>query len=338
MTSLGVVLAITNPLSSGYLAPIAAIESWRKLADRILIIDGGSTDNSIQFLKDSFGDTVEIISNATTYWGHDDNWNLLQLGVNLNYGIGLLDTDWAYAFSSDYVPLDLNRNHLHSVLQKYSEYYWIRTHVAKPINGKVRHRFNARNVILNLRKIKQMNLKVVYGLNNHGPTDTPIIADQKASFIDPVNGIKKIAYKGQNLTSDIIADLECVAYGHFFYNMNQLEYKIQRWDRAASRFEGYAPSRLIHLKYHHGIHSIVDYFEKSRVWAWDHPLEIKALIEQFYEPGMIGGIKQMIPSRKEQFINKAIFLFRAERKIRTLYSKLFGGLKAQKDELFWEKT
>jgi len=46
---IGVVASITNPLTTGYLAYLAFADSWSKVADEVVIVDGGSTDGSLEF-------------------------------------------------------------------------------------------------------------------------------------------------------------------------------------------------------------------------------------------------------------------------------------------------
>jgi len=41
--TVGVVTAITNPLSTGYLAYLAFVDSWSKVADQVILVDGGWT-------------------------------------------------------------------------------------------------------------------------------------------------------------------------------------------------------------------------------------------------------------------------------------------------------
>ncbi len=336
----GVVLSITNPISSGYLAYIASIVAWVKIADEVIIVDGGSSDNSLEVIKALGVDykRIKVISNDITFWGNNDNFHALQLNVNLNYGLEKLSTDWAFAFSTDYIPYFWDKNKLLDELSKYGNNYWIRTYVGKPQLNRIVHRYNNRNIIFNLKKIKQDNIKICYGMSiSKIPGDFPIIVTENSTFTDYTNCTEKYIYRGIPNESKAIVDFECIAYGHFFYTHEQLEYKIQRWDRAFSRFLGIAPARLKQLLIWHNVPRGKKYYSKEEVLKWDHPEEIKEVIEQYYKEGMIGGI---IDERK--LLNKKIdkmilILLKIERKMRTFYLKKFKGLKAEKDQLKWEK-
>lgn len=341
MISFGVVLTITNPLSSGYLPIIAAIQAWSKISNKILIIDGGSDDGSVKFINNLIANGIEaeVISNYFTNWGKKDNWNALQLLVNLNIGLQKLNTDWAFAFSSDYIPYKWDKNKLENELKKCENKYWVRTYVGKPINDKIIHKYNTRNILFNLKKIREDKLKIGYGIDKYTNigSDFPIIFEEKSFFIDPVNKIKKTIFRGSPVISNAIVNLECIAYGHFFYTEEQLEYKIQRWDRAFSRFLGIAPARLKQLLIWHNVPRGRKYYSKEEILKWDHPKEIKEVIEQYYKEGMIGGI---IDEKKWLHKKTSMILFvllKIERKIRTFYLKIFKDLRAEKDDLKWEK-
>jgi len=339
--TLGVVLTITNPISSGYLSYLAAISTWIKIADKVLILDGGSVDGSIEKISLRFGNysNVEIIQNQIVYWGKDDNFDVSQLAVTLNYGLSLLNTDWAFAFSTDYIPYNWERKDLENQFENHKNSYWVKTFVGKPINGKIIHKLNERNILFNLKKIREDKLKIGYGIDNRTNigSDFPIIFEGKSFFIDPVINVKKYIYRGRAIKTDSIFDLECIAYGHFFYNQEQLEYKIRRWDRAFSRFLGIVPARLKQLLIWHNVPRGKKYYSKEEVLGWDHPEEIKEVIEKYYGEGMIGGIIDERTALNKKLDKVILFLLKIERKIRTFYLKLFKGLKAEKDELKWEK-
>lgn len=337
----GVILTITNPFSSGYLSYLAAVSAWIKIADKVLILDGGSNDESIEVLFQKIGTcpSVEVIKNEIVHWGKNDNFNVSQLAVNLNYGLSLINTDWAFAFSTDYIPYKWDRKKLEDELKKYENEYWVKTYVGKPVNNKIIHRYNQRNVIFNLKKIKNDKLNIGFGINksNNIGSDFPIIFEEKSSFIDPINRFEKTIYKGSILKADSTINLECIAYGHFFYNKEQLEYKVQRWDRAFSRFIGIAPARLKQLLIWHNVPRGKKYYSKEEVLMWDHPEEIKEVIEEYFTEGMIGGIIDERTWLDKKFEKIILSLLKIERKIRTIYMKIFKGLRAEKDDLKWEK-
>ena len=107
LPTIGVVTTATNSFSRGYLAYLACIDAWSKWADQIVIVDGGTTDESYDLLKHWGAEGIwNIYHSPQTLWGTGGRWHAAQWTINTNAGLARLDTDWAFVISSDYV-LDL---------------------------------------------------------------------------------------------------------------------------------------------------------------------------------------------------------------------------------------
>ncbi len=127
MTKIGVHTHITNPLSSGYLAYLACVESWARVADKVVVVDGGSTDGSIPLLIDWIGqlaNKMHVISTPETSWGKGQMWCWPQIAINRQVGFASLATDWAVHVDADHVLHDdISREAFQSELNKFTQSY-----------------------------------------------------------------------------------------------------------------------------------------------------------------------------------------------------------------------
>ena len=339
--TVGVVTAITNPLSTGYLAYLAFVDSWSKVADQVILVDGGSTDESIGLLEEWTGhkDNVSILRNDLTFWGGGDKWHAYQLGLNLNLGLMTLHTNWGFLLGADHVVDVRTALEMRSELADLENvaivtYYRGKPDsLVKPGSRGIRRRIDARSYAINRRLLEVRDFNVVLGLDLRTGlgSDWPLRAMMKSSFRDPVTGVCKHTYAGHAIpvTGPGQLSAECVSYGHFFFTMEQCLHKIRRWDRASARFLGIAPKRDLELRLLNGLYSIKGFRSKEEVMAWDHPPEILRVIDRFYEPGMLGGaIREISPAqaRAAQALRKLLGL---ERHLRTRWMRAQGyrGLK-----------
>ena len=73
---------ITNPLTNGYLIYLPAIQSFLDIADEVIIVDGGSSDGSLERLTTLRGnEKLKVVYTDQTYWGHGDGWERPQFGI-----------------------------------------------------------------------------------------------------------------------------------------------------------------------------------------------------------------------------------------------------------------
>ncbi len=292
--TIGVHTHITNPLSSGYLCYLACIESWARVADQVVVVDGGSTDNSVPLLMDWLGplsSKICVISPPEAYWGTGDNWAWPQIAINRQIGLEHLDTDWAIHVDADHV---VDMGSMTSFLQQIeavSNRTLLSMWVGSYHNGSYHRRVRTRAWILNWSLIKREKLPYAYGIERRSGTglDYPLrIIDQRV-FRDPVTGVSKSYYLGDTISAELTTELECLRYGHFFFTKEQCLNKCMRIERAISRFRG-SPVRNEHeIEIELKLKDIIRFEKKEEILSKSHPPEIARVIENFYTEGMLGG-------------------------------------------------
>lgn len=73
---------ITNPLTSGYLIYLPAIQSFLDFADEVIVVDGGSSDGSLERLSILHGNKkIKVVYTDQTCWGRGDGWERSQFGI-----------------------------------------------------------------------------------------------------------------------------------------------------------------------------------------------------------------------------------------------------------------
>lgn len=343
LPTLGAALVITNPLRAGYLAYLAAAEAYAGFCDELVIIDGGSADGSVHALlewlqRGSHSCDTRVVQDEETHWGESDGWHWAQIMVNLNRALQELTCDWAFVFGADYVGVSSieTSESVRRELAELGDAWWVMSRRGKPIDGRIVHDIDTRNVIINLKKARESGVRLGFGLASTGLfSDWPLVLSEKASFRDPVTGIWKECLRGEPVEAGGSLALEFIAYGHFFYTLEQVDSKVLRWERAVSRFTGDAPARLGELRLRHGVHSIVGFRDKEDVLSWGHPPEMERVIREYYRPGMVGGAIRRIGRFRAGGVALALQAYRLERKMRTLARRVVG-VKGERAELEWQ--
>jgi len=87
---------ITNPKTAGY-PYVESIKSFANLCDEVVVVDGGTTDGSLEPLKRI--DRVRIVKGRK--WKRDFDWTII--GRNTNIGYLECNSDWAFHFDVDYI-------------------------------------------------------------------------------------------------------------------------------------------------------------------------------------------------------------------------------------------
>jgi hypothetical protein len=335
LPSVGVVSAITNPLNTSYFAYLAFIDSWSKVADEVILVDGCSTDRSLAFLGEWVGGlgNVRVIRNDQTYWGEGPCWHAHQLGLNFNVGLSCLDTDWGFFIGADHVVDVQTAKDLRQELADANDVAKAAYYRGKPGAVGLDHRIDTRGTVVNLRLLRSRGLEPKYGmdLQTGKLSDFVLDATEKSCFLDPVTGVEKPIYAGQVVSMDTMRELsvELISYGHFFFTLDVCIKKMRRWDLAMSRFLGMAPQRDLELCLREKLHSVAGFRSKDEIMEWDHPPEILRVIDEFYEPGMVGGWIRSTAPVTDGVTRLLRKLLGAERHLRTRWMRTRGyrGLK-----------
>ena len=95
----------TNAIKNQY-PIIESVKSILPLVDEVVIVDGGSTDGTIEQLR-ALGDKVRVIVDKDTIW--EDDWTYWRMGKNWNRAFHECKGDWLIKFDADYV-FDNNYN------------------------------------------------------------------------------------------------------------------------------------------------------------------------------------------------------------------------------------
>lgn len=128
----------TNATKFGY-PFIESIKSWANAVDELVVVDGGSTDGTIEMIE-AIGDSkIRIICNSKTKW--EDNWSYSRMGKNFNIGFNACKGHSVVKFDVDYV--------LHESAYEDDEYYGLRGSCARAIRyGKYILTFQRKNFMV----------------------------------------------------------------------------------------------------------------------------------------------------------------------------------------------
>ena len=295
LPTIGVHTHITNPLSASYLAYLACIESWAHIADDVVVVDGGTTDDSLEMLRKWLVEihNVRIVSPPEAYWGAGDNWVWPQIAINRQIGLEQLQTDWAVHVDADHVVDWRTTATLRNKLATMSDRLLLQMWIGGYTNGRYKRRLRKRAWILNWSKIRAQNLNVAYGLEKERSSglhlDYPVYIEEKRSFIDPVNSMLKCYYLGKWVPPEKTIKFDCFKYGHFFFTVDQCLQKCMRIERAIARFMQSSPRSLVEVQHQLRVSEIIGYESQADLLAKNHPPGIHRLIEAFYKEGMLGG-------------------------------------------------
>jgi len=292
LPTIGVVTTATNSFSRGYLAYLACIDAWSKWADQIVIVDGGTTDESYDLLKHWGAEGIwNIYHSPQTLWGTGGRWHAAQWTINTNAGLARLDTDWAFVISSDYV-LDLaTTKRIRQLLGENQDAYCATYQRVKLYKDGHKYLTKLPGFAINIKKFRAEGIDIGFGISreNDQPSDAPIYLQEQTQFIDPANCSTKTAFRGNLVPVNLKLDLTSVVYGHFFFNFAQvLDKLVEYYQIYRVRYAKRLMKNREMFVTEYGLLHNGGILSKEAELAKPHSHEIKKVIDQFYQCDMLG--------------------------------------------------
>lgn len=240
---------VTNPWSSGYVIYLPAIQSFLDLADEVIVVDGGSTDDSLERLSGLRGhDKIRVVSTDQTYWGPGDAWERAQFGIQRQVAFEMSEGDWVIHFDADHLLHERERPRLLEQLRRLQDdrrdvLYAFR--LVQWADGRYQKIRKLKRWCINKKLATDRHINIGYGLKHcTGGNERPIWLDRKASFIDPVTKVEKYYYRGEAYPHYAVLDCSLYKYDHFFLDTQQLERKLQRFENMRARSAGRAAAPI----------------------------------------------------------------------------------------------
>lgn len=292
MTKIGFHARITNPLTLGYYAYLACFDSWRKIVDHVVVVDGGSSDSSVETLRTwlHYDSKLEVINNDTSHWGSDFAWE--QSTLNMQLGHQALDAcDWIIRADADHV-VDVNSaSQLLAELEaRFSGSLTVAFDVFYFWNGKYHQRKPARNWIVNNRLAKRLGVRIGWGrdIDRNLLVDDPLSIEYETSFVDPETAIVKPILHGRPLVMGPTCSLRVYRYGHFFFTRQQAIDKCRIWDNAVAKLTGSSRQSDFEIKVNADTLGIIGHMTKQELVTGNHPPELVRLFPGYYRAEMLG--------------------------------------------------
>jgi glycosyltransferase involved in cell wall biosynthesis len=232
---------VTNPLSTGYLIYLPAVQSFLDFADEVVVVDGGSTDGSLEALARLRGhERLVVVSNEQTRWGAGDSWERPQFGIQRQTGFERCTGDWAIAFDADHVLPDAEHDSLkHQLEQRAQRDVLLGFKLIECQDGHCRPIGKRKWWCINKRLAETRSARIGYGIKEDtGGNERPIRLARRKSFVDPVTGIDKHYFAGPAFPEDGVLDANLYKYDHFFFKPDQLLTKLRRFESMRARWEG----------------------------------------------------------------------------------------------------
>lgn len=284
------------------------------MADRVVVVDGGSNDGSVEQLQEWVGHhpNLQIVCDDTTRWYSGDSfpWPIVSSNVNRGYQeLGDVDV-------SIYVDADVVAD-VQSLIGLREELSQDRTIPVRRLrrfgfyNGSFYAVERSLAAIVDRQAVLNAQKRLGWGLL--APTkslcDSPLWITEEREFYDSVYRRNiRIPVGASVIPATKFVQGRVMRLGHFFFTREQLIAKAQRWNRATNEFCGrrkwfypevvyYSAKDLIGIKRYLGRNEILDY---------DFLPEVRRVITEFYREGMIGGA---IYSRNSRIIRMAYLPF-----------------------------
>ena len=277
---------VTNPVTAGYLCYLAAVESWLRVADQVVVVDGGSSDGSLELLWDwvspSDHSRLKIVASKQTHWGDHQLWAWPQIAIARQIGLSSSEADWHIHVDADHVLVDeVTPRQVKVQLKAQGDAPVVSFWVGIPNLSEPSLRVRKRDWVVQ----KSRTHEIVYGMDlaTAAHLDYPVSLRDEIKFIDPSNRVTKRYFRGERIRSVCTLDIDVIRYGHFFFNLEQCMEKCKRIDNAVARYLGRAVSSESMLR----IENSIDRRQGGTMGA-NHPTPVSRVIDRFWKPDMIG--------------------------------------------------
>ena len=222
---------ITNPERWGY-PYLESIKSFANFCDEVIVVDGGSTDGSLDKLK--LIPKVKIIQGEE--WKYNFDW--LTMGRNLQRGLEECKNDWCFKFDIDYIFHEQYINKLKSVF-KDSGVFKSRDYLAiafTKINFVTVNRgFVKKPYPLLINKLNKQNKILKYEIGFFG--DEP--ERKGATFLYPIIKQNEVLLGEYLITGNeevYNAPIEIYSYDHTFMTKEQVGKNRCRFEKALAYY------------------------------------------------------------------------------------------------------
>jgi glycosyltransferase involved in cell wall biosynthesis len=238
---------ITNPLSTGYYIYMPAIQSFLDFADEVVVVDGGSTDGSLDRLSELRGaEKIRVVSNDLTHWGPGDLWERPQFAVSREIGYRNCTGEWAICFETDHILPGSARQDLRQQLLDFSDAGLLNSFPLRRCRDGGLHPDLKKKKwwCVNKRLAEASDARIAWGIHTTGGNERPVYPVESCSFADPETGVVKLYWKGAYFPQDGTLQSRLDVYDHFFFSEEQMRVKLQRFENMRARWERRPPLRI----------------------------------------------------------------------------------------------
>lgn len=319
------IIPVSNPLKGNYFTFFACVRSWSRLVDQIIIVDGGTSDESFENIEAEDSCTIRIVSDPTCQFDIERPFSPNQINQMLNYGfLHASAFDWSFIVFADYVVSSYNKNDLINDLDKCSDHPWVkyeRYKISINKDKKVEYKFDHRGaVILNNKFLKRENIKHPMGILKQTNViyDYPIRASEYCGLILH-SGARVVVPRGHPLSSTqpILNSVKVFVSDHFFYSKKQaVKQKIKFHEFFDARARGGASYKKNEANFR--VARCNSGTDIETVLSAELPQDFKFIVKTYYKKDMLGTKINETP------LSIVLWVFSAERKLRSLINKILG--------------
>ena len=337
IVKISLVLTCTNPKSQKYLTFFATIRSWYKYVDEILIVDGGTTDDSFEQLSHEELRKCKFISNKCTKWDITQGFSPNHINSMINEGLRYSTGDWTFIIGADFVLDHMDRVALESELKMVESHFWVRfpRRKAKIYNkDDWNYEFDHRGtVVLNMNLVKKMKqFPYMMGLlkGNNIIYDYPILATDYSKVSHNATGPVVIP-RGELLGGGnyVLKSAQVFVSDHFFYDY-ELAFKQRHLFFEYFNARMTASCLLSDAEIRQKIGKSQVAIPKNYFSRLDAPKDFLDLIKECYQETILGGFYDLKPG----IFNLIVFKNRIIRKLRSTFLR-FRGLKKIGNQIHW---